>query len=90
MNNTDFNGLREKLEQFHQWPMLYMFKFILPSDNQKIALIESIFGEDSELKTMPSSNGKYISITVREVMLSPQAVIDVYEKASTIEGVIAL
>ncbi|TND08853.1 MAG: hypothetical protein FD123_1707 [Bacteroidetes bacterium] len=90
MAEPDFEALRKKLEESGSWPMVYMFKFIVPSDNQKIALVESLFGDDSQVSLRSSSNDKYTSITAREVMLSPEMVIAVYRKAASIEGVIAL
>ncbi|HEU4719016.1 MAG TPA: DUF493 family protein [Bacteroidia bacterium] len=89
MAELNFDELKKKLEK-NPWPSVYMFKFIVPSDNHRIALVESLFGDDAEVKHQPSSEGKYTSITAREVMLSADAVIEVYKKASTIEGIIAL
>ena len=37
-----------------------------------------------------SKNGNYISITVQTMMQSTEAVIEVYQNASAIEGIIAL
>ncbi|MCU0434802.1 MAG: DUF493 domain-containing protein [Bacteroidia bacterium] len=85
----DFEALRKQLNEL-QWPSLYMFKFIVPSDNKKIAQVESLFGDDAEVKRQPSSNGKYTSITAREVMLTIDDVLMVYQQASSIEGIIAL
>lgn len=90
MAELNFDALKSKLEENSSWPMVYMFKFIVPSDNHKIALIESFFGEDAEIKLQPSSNGKYTSITAREVMLNADMIVDVYKKAAVIEGIIAL
>ena len=87
--NTDFPELRKKLER-ENWPSVYMFKFIVHSDNHKIALVESFFEDDAELNRQPSTNGKYTSITARQVMLSADAVIEVYSKAASIEGIISL
>lgn len=67
-----------------------MFKFIVPSDNHKIALIESFFEDDAEIKMQASTNGKYTSITIRQVMLDPSAIIEIYVKAAAIEGIISL
>jgi uncharacterized protein len=85
----DFDALRKQLDQLN-WPSLYMFKFIVPSDNQRIAQVESLFGDDANVKLQPSSNGKYTSITAREVMLSADDVLLVYQQASGINGIIAL
>jgi len=38
----------------------------------------------------PSSNGNYMSITVKEVMMSVDDIIKIYEKAAEIKGVITL
>lgn len=89
MAEPNFDELKKKLEK-SSWPMIYMFKFIVLSDNQKLAQVESLFGDDAEMKLQPSSNGKYTSVTAREVMLSPDHVIEIYQKASSIEGIIAL
>lgn len=89
MAEPNFDELRKKLEN-SSWPMIYMFKFIVLSDNQKIAIVESLFGDDAEVKLQPSSNGKYTSITAREVMLSADNVIEIYQKAASVEGIIAL
>ncbi|MDG1849921.1 MAG: DUF493 family protein [Flavobacteriales bacterium] len=86
----DFNGLREKLEQL-SFPSLYLFKFIVKSDLKKIAQIESLFpSEGAEIRRQESSKGAFVSISVKEVMLSADEIIEVYLKCSKIEGVIAL
>ncbi|MCX6312666.1 MAG: DUF493 family protein [Bacteroidetes bacterium] len=89
MEEPNFDELRKKLEK-DSWPAVYLFKFIVPSDNQKIAQVESFFEDDSEIKIQASSNGKYTSISIRQVMLSPEAIIEVYKKAYVIEGIISL
>lgn len=90
MAEINYDDLRAKLNAGNSWPQVYMFKFIVPSDNHKIALVESLFGDDAEVKLQPSSKGKYTSLTARVVMLDAEAIIDVYKKASEIEGIISL
>lgn len=86
----DFDGLREKLGGL-SFPSVYMFKFIVKSDLQKIAQIESLFhSERAEITRKESSKGAFVSITVKEVMLSVDEIIEVYVQSSKIEGVIAL
>jgi len=86
----DFNGLREKLEQL-SFPTIYLFKFIVKSDLKKIAQIESLFhSEKAEIRLQESSKGAFVSISVKEVMLGADEIIEVYLKCSKIEGVIAL
>ena len=89
MTNSKFDELRKKLDN-ESWPAIYMFKFIVPSDNHKIALTESFFEDDAEIKMQASTNGKYTSITIRQVMLDAPAIIEIYVKAAAIEGIISL
>ena len=89
MSDSIYDELLKKLEN-DPWPAMYMFKFIVPSDNHKIALVERLFDDGAEINHQPSSGGKYTSITIRQVMLSATAVIEVYRQASTIEGIISL
>lgn len=90
MAEINYDDLRAKLNAGNSWPQIYMFKFIVPSDNQKIALVESLFDDDADIKLQPSSKGKYTSLTARVVMLDAEAIIDVYKRAAEIEGIISL
>ncbi|HLW30365.1 MAG TPA: DUF493 family protein [Brumimicrobium sp.] len=84
-----FDKLKAQLEK-EEWPSLYLFKFISPSDNHKIALITNMFNENSEINMRPSSKGNYTSISVKEIMMSAEDVIKVYEDTALIEGVIII
>ncbi len=91
MSNPIFNDLREKLvESIKTFPYVYMFKFIIKADNHTMALVEAIFENDAEFKQSQSSNGNYISITVRQVVLSVDDIIFIYERAAEIKGVMSL
>jgi uncharacterized protein len=80
-------SFREKLDEHYAWPALYIFKFIVPK------------GKEQEVKNLfpgrtttdrPSKKGNYTSLSVEIMMPSGDAVIAVYEKASHIEGIVAL
>lgn len=88
--NYNYEQFKEKLEQEHTFPSVYMFKFIIPADNKKMALVEALFTEEAEVFQKTSSNGKYISITSKQVVMSSDEVIEVYKKATEIEGLMAL
>jgi hypothetical protein len=91
MNTEEqFEKLKEVLNKHTSWPTVYMFKFIIPADNKKIALVESKFSETAIISQHESSNGKYISITVKEVMLNADMIIEKYKEMKGIEGLIAL
>ena len=82
---------RELLEQNYTWPALYMFKFICPADNEAIARLQRPFDpEVAELSLRPSSKGNYVSFTAKELMMSVDAVIERYEQARGIPGLISL
>lgn len=84
-----FGKLRIQLEE-QSWPGVYFFKFIVPSDNHKISQVNALFDDASEISMKPSSNGKFTSISIKTVMLSVDAILDVYNEAGKIEGIISL
>lgn len=90
MDDKQFDKLREQLQLNDNWPTIYMFKFIVPADNRKIALVESKFSDEAIITQNQSSNGKYISITIKEVMLNAESIIDKYKEMQGIEGLMAL
>jgi len=90
MATPNFDDLRKKLDETQTYPTVYMFKFIMGAEHRKIALIENLFGDDAEIYTKESDKGKYISITVKEVVMSTDEIISIYAKASQIEGVMFL
>ena len=91
MNKEEqYESLRNELNKGVTWPMLYMFKFILPADSKKIALVESKFSEKADITQKESAGGKYISITVKQVMESADAIIEKYKEMEDIEGVMSL
>ncbi|PDH47265.1 MAG: hypothetical protein CND86_03790 [Bacteroidetes bacterium MED-G21] len=86
----DFEGLRKKLYKI-SFPDLYLFKFIVKSDVKKIAQIEALFNSDNaQIRLTESSKGTFVSISVKEIMLSSDEIINIYIQSSKIEGVIAL
>ncbi len=93
MNEKDEERLRvlkEKLDEHHTWPSIFMYKFVVPTDQEKINQIHSIFGESAEFRERLSKKGNYTSITVREMMLSAEAIFNRYREIGKIEGVISL
>lgn len=85
-----YNSLKAKLEEQFSWPSVYMFKFIIPADNHRLALVEALFGKEAEVLTRQSKTNKFISVTAKEMMINPDEIIEVYKKAEKIEGIISL
>lgn len=75
------------LDDQEDWPAAYTFKFIAPA-----ALVDEVKAllDSDVITTRASSKGTYVSVTAIRTMPSSQAVIDVYERVGTLEGVIAL
>ena len=90
MKKDFYKNLHRKLSKLTSWPTVYMFKFIVPADMDRIKQVESLFDETVEVQRKYSSSGKYVSLTGKEVMLDPDEVIKRYEEAARIEGIISL
>ncbi len=90
INNDFLDRLEKQLGDHGPWPQVYMFKFIITDNNRNYAILRSIFGELSKFTVRHSSKGKYISVTISEMMMDPAEVIERYKKASIIEEIIAL
>ncbi len=84
-----FGKLKAQLE-LQEWPNVYLFKFIVPKDDEKLAKVTSLFNDSSDIVFHPSKNGNYISVSVKELMLDVDSIIYKYEQASLIKGVISL
>ncbi|MFA5573894.1 MAG: DUF493 family protein [Brumimicrobium sp.] len=84
-----FESLKTQLEQ-QEWPNVYLFKFIVPSDNQTIAKVASMFEETADIQIRASSGGNYTSISVKEIMMNAESIIEKYIHASKIKGVITI
>lgn len=83
--------LKTQLEETTEFPALYMYKFIVPSSDEKIKEVHQIFDNlGAIIDTKKSSKGTYTSVTITANMKSADAVIEKYKEASTIEGIISL
>lgn len=87
MDQQNLEKFKEQLDLHHAWPSLYTFKFIVPSGQE--SLLKAQFPNHTP-HAKASKNGNYTSFTYRMMMPSSQAVIDIYQLASKIEGLIAL
>jgi putative lipoic acid-binding regulatory protein len=86
-----YKNLKEKLTTSTDWPSEYLYKFIVPSDTEKIRSIEKAFDNmGAVIKTNQSKTAKYTSVSINVQMKDPDAVIEKYVLISDIEGVISL
>lgn len=84
--------LKQQLIDTSLWPSVYLYKFIIKSEVEKITQIETLFDNmGAIINTSESKNGKYTSVSINVKMKNPDAVIEKYiEVADNIEGVISL
>jgi hypothetical protein len=88
--NDKWEQLKENLET-QEWPRIYMFKFIVPASNERIAQVQNLFNtREAEVTLRTSAKGNFVSITAKEMMLSADSVIERYKSAAGIEGLISL
>ena len=84
--------LKQQLIETSLWPSIYLYKFIVKSDKQKIVQIEEHFNNmGAVINTVKSKKGKYTSVSVNVKMKNPDSVIAKYREIEhNIEGVISL
>lgn len=87
MSNSKENKFKELLDNQYQWPVDYLFKFIVNKERKDELLI--VLGGHKAIEK-PSSKGKYISISLRIMMHSADEVMEFYSKASKVKTVMSL
>jgi hypothetical protein len=81
--------LKIQLDQ-QEWPNVYLFKFIVPNEDEQVAQVSALFDESVDMVLHPSRTGKYMSLSAKEMMLDVDSILHKYEAAAKIKGVIAL
>jgi putative lipoic acid-binding regulatory protein len=84
-----FDKLRAQLELM-EWPSVYFFKFIVPNNSKTVAQTASLFDNTADIQFHESKNGKFVSVSAKEMMLDVDSIIEIYEKAQHIPGIISL
>ncbi len=86
-----YEKLKKSLIETTEFPTKYMYKFIIPSGDDKFKQIENIFDNmGAVINSKPSKTGKYTSLTILVKMTSPDEIIEKYKAVSKVEGVISL
>ena len=86
-----YKRLKIQLEENTSWPAVYLYKFIVPANQDNVLKLKQIFIKNkAEFSTRDSSKGTYTSVTIKVIMDSPDSVIEKYIEVSNIEGVISL
>lgn len=91
--NTEefYERLKAELDISNTWPALYLYKFIVPTENDNVTRVEEAFDcMGAVIKTTKSKTGKFTSISVDVTMKDAQEIVDKYLEVSTIKGIISL
>lgn len=86
-----YDSLKDKLDNYYDFPDEYLFKFIVPTDPSKITEIYQIFdGIKFTLSNRESKNGKYTACSINAFVLDSNQVVNIYQQVGKIEGVVLL
>ena len=86
-----YKKLKVQLEETSTFPTQYLYKFIVPTKEDKAEEVMAVFDNmGAVIDTKKSKSEKYTSISIRLEMASADAVIEKYKEVSKIEHVISL
>ncbi len=85
-----YKKLKEELEATTKFPADYLYKFIVPTDANQEEEVKALFGTRGKIDTKASKTGKFVSVSIRLIVDSSDEVIDFYQKAEKIKGIISL
>lgn len=90
MDQEKYNKTKQQILESTKWPSLYMFKFIVPNKDEKQNAVKNLFPKDTEFTYNLSKDMRFIGITTKIVMASADDVIEIYDRAKGIKGIMAL
>ncbi|MFY9242439.1 MAG: DUF493 family protein [Polaribacter sp.] len=89
--NDFYSKLKVQLEDTTQFPSDYLYKFIVPTDENQEEEVQEIFNNTGAvIKTKKSKTGKYVSLSVVLKIENASKVIEYYKKVEKIKGIISL
>lgn len=80
----------ELLSKDTEWPLLYYFKFIVHNNQEKLDQVKELFADPSTITYNTSKDIKFIGMSCKQLMPDAESIIAIYEKASLVDGLIAL
>lgn len=86
-----YSRLKTQLGESTDWPSNYLYKFIVPTDADRIKQIQEIFDNTGAvIESKKSKKGKYTSVSVTVNLKNPDEVIEKYKEVGKVDGVISL
>nr|WP_319397421.1 hypothetical protein [uncultured Carboxylicivirga sp.] len=86
----DYEKLKALLLENKKWPLLYMFKFIVPNKDGMVDHVKEMLPKHGSFSFNHTKSFSHVAITCKASMKSAEAIIEVTEKIASIEGVISL
>ncbi len=86
----NIDKFRELISKNEHWPMLYYFKFIVQNNQEKLNQVRELFLDPSAITYKTSRDIRFIGMSCKQWMPDPESIIAIYEKASVVDGLIAL
>ena len=86
-----YRKLKTQLEETSSWPSNYLYKFIVPTEGERITQINKIFDNTGAvIESKQSKKGKYTSLSITVNLKNADAVIEKYKEVGKVKGVISL
>jgi putative lipoic acid-binding regulatory protein len=83
--------LKAQLDDTTKFPADYLYKFIVPTEANQVAEVETIFNNSGAvINKKKSKTGKYVSVSIVLKIESSDKVISYYKRAEKIKGIISL
>ena len=87
--DSRYEKLKSLLDE-QDYPSVYYFKAITKRNDERIVRIKRCFSEIAVVELHESRKGNYVSVCVKEMMLTSEDIIAGYESLGQMEGVIVL
>lgn len=87
---SNYDTLRYRLLEIDNWPVKYMFKFIVPNQDGKVDRVIKILEDSGDLSFKHTKSLSHVSVTCVALMNNADEIIDITEQAGRIEGVMVL
>jgi len=90
MDNQKYTKLKDLLSENKKWPLLYMFKCIVPNNKDSINRVVALLPFNGKFGFKNSKNNKFVSVSCVAQMSDPQKIIDITKCISEIPDVMIL
>lgn len=86
-----YTKLRQTLLEQTKFPAIYLYKFIIPNEQESIDRLMKIFDfQGAVITSRKSKTTKFKSYTIQVNVTNVDQIITKYKEASVIEGIISL